>query len=744
MRVSVFHLCLLMFTIALCCGCSVSSTAPEPAALEQPSGELPALGQLDATHTAAFIEGQYIPVVFPTWEQYTSVDGADLHFTPPAGELGYAIYRVEPPWGVLQSVHATGSDPLWLAVADFGAGRWVFSEFLEDETADLDLTKLLNPYSPEGYLYTAVICNGSDEGWLRSLSIIFDNLAEELSDWGLTATADDSGITLNWNELPVDGYIVLRSVLAEDAAPYEVGRVDELHSGGNSFSESVPQDGSGRWVPENRDNGTPEDPADDFPALAPAVQYHYRLIPVLHGARGPESPEASATVGWGERRTERRAWPDTTNQTLMFGAWIDGTLLTDAQRDWCANNLVGAVNLQLADVDYIRGSNPDFIALNDSYALMTSAYAQSGFMRTIHDPDLDTNFWPQYYGFETDRDGAYPYLDRHEDWFIHDPDSTLPGQRVEAWSEQYWLDLDSAYSQYSGASQLERLGEDCSDGWIAYGCTSLMAYSELFWQPGAAKLYDYLLPRVDSYLATVSASFAEHPLQPYLIADAWIGIDNMADGEQPAYPTLDYSATDGVISRFIEGYQPDDTGANDIWGFTTYLAPNIFTWQQAGQAVILIDDNVLYPTYAGEAQFMAAYCCYLLLRNDKTYYYYTNCRVGEALPYWYPVYSWDSGAPLDAQPQSMEDLQVVEDGYPGLYWERRFENGTVLVIPDGATAYEDPALGVDYEWLYCEGGGLVAPDGSVSGTTEWLPCEGGLHPGYSINGPTVKIIREKP
>ena len=465
-----------------------------------PAQQLPLISALDALHNAAALQGYQITVIEPTGQQYTSVDGASLVFAPPAAALGYAVYKVDPPFGDVLELSAAGEGPLSLLAADYGAGNWVIEPF-DNGAAAIDLTQLVDPYSPEGYFYAAVVCPPAESGRLDMLRLDYDDLSEQFADWGLEAVADAAGITLSWNELPADGYRVLRSVLAADEAPYEVGFVAEAHSGGNSFRETVPEDGGGSWVPQNMDNGTPDETGDDFPSLAPAVDYYYRLIPVLRRKSGPQSPEASAIVPWGERRTARPTWPDTTTQTRMFGFSIDGELLTDAQRQWCANNLVGATGLRQADLEVIRAVNPDFIALNNTYAFLAGSRNHSSFNGEVYKGESGIYYYPLYYGAESDTDGVYPYIDRHEDWFLHDPASTILNQRIETWTARFWLDLDSAYSAYSGAGLLELLGETGSDGWIADSCTALnYSSSQFYLQYAVATQYQYLLPRLGSYL----------------------------------------------------------------------------------------------------------------------------------------------------------------------------------------------------------------------------------------------------
>ena len=58
------------------------------------------------------------------------------------------------------------------------------------------------------------------------------------------------------------------------------------------------------------DHGTPEDPSDDYPAVAPEVDYYYRLVPMIGSCKGPSSPLIHDRVSWGDRRLLSRDLPD--------------------------------------------------------------------------------------------------------------------------------------------------------------------------------------------------------------------------------------------------------------------------------------------------------------------------------------------------------------------------------------------------------------------------------------------------
>lgn len=728
----VAHFVLLGAIILLSACSSLSQTRPVPSSQLEPNAPaqrdaLPPLSELDALRGAVAIQGQNIPVTEPTWQQYTAVDGASLLFTPPADALGYAIYRVQPPWGDLLRFAAMGEGPLWLAVADYGAQRWVLAEFVEG-TAQIDLTQLINPLSPEGYLYSAVLCNGGDTGRLDTLTLDYDDLSGELGDWGLTAVADEHGITLTWNEQPVDGYRILRSTLAGDEAPYVVGTVTEQHAGGNTFRETVPEDGSGRWVPANNDNGTPADTTDDFPTLAPALDYYYRIAPVIDGAAGPQSPEVTATVPWGERNTAHRQWPDTTNQSGFFGSMIDGRQMTEAQYKWVGEHLVGGMSLLQSELDGIRKYNPDFIGLNTQFAFFSSPTYQT-FDNTRWLPGED---WPTFnalpYGEEQDADGAYPYISGHEDWYCHTPAELLPANRVITTADLSWMDLDSQWPQYFSNSSLELLGEDCYDGWLLDSFT--IRYSQPW--PGGLQSFDdllgYLRPRAEALTATLAQSYSAHPRAPWVVADMVYGY-NLDSYPYDGSDLYDLSDCDAVwLSQYMKVGEDFATGY-----FLTYAGPNILRWQNQGLPVILTSRDVNGSW---------AYCTYLLVRGSHTYFEAKPLEFRPGALYYYSVYSYDPGPPLDPAPQAMDDLRVVSPLNPEIYWfQRDFANCSVLLVPEGMFADKDPNDGIYYEQLddrdYCK----VDAQGNVDNEQTWTPVSG--IPGYSLSEGAY-IIRERP
>lgn len=706
---------------------------PELESTNSQAGGLPELSALDRVRGPAAVEDSRVPVTEPIAQLHTQVSGENLVFLPTAQEYAYAVYRIERP-GTPLALRGIGAGPLWLLVADYGTETWEITPF-EDGQAEFDLTELGNPLSPEGYTYVAVVCIAGCVGFLESLTLEYDNL-----DWGLAVSVDEHSITLDWNELEAEGYRVYRSTLSDDSAPYLVGTTIEEHNGGNTFTEYVNEDPSGRWVAASADNGTPDDTTDDFPTIAPAVDYYYRLEADVPGLNYPPSPEVRAKVPWGGRYTTRRIWPDTTSESLLFGRMIDGGYLSEAQLQWCGENLVGSAGLLQSEVDAIRAYNPDFIALGANYSIFAAPERQCDWAWRHEDGLHSLTRMYLLYGDTEDLDGNYPYVDAHENWFIHHPDSELYHHRVEGqWSTEplYWMNLDSRWSDYLGPSMHEILGEDCFDGWQVDGSHGAIRLpsSDFIGVPGYQGVFDYLQPRLTALLGNVDQLAEAHPRHPYIIAGAYRGwgpYESAPDG----WAIMDYPSCDGVmVTSFM--YNDGISASENIHLFDLGEGDAILDLQNQGKMVFLQSYHPVSDTPYVQG---LEYCCYLLLRGPHTYFYYLPDYLWDdyfdfASPCWYPEFSWDSGAPLGDQPESLDDLLV---GGAHSYWRRDFENGFVLVVSYNFTASSDPEDLRSYEYLAFEGGGMVDADGNTSGTATWTPLPG---PGFEIEGPAACILR---
>lgn len=686
---------------------------------------LPGLSGLDGIHAALAVQDHEIPVTEPISQRHTQVSESSLEFIPPADELAYALYRIDPPGPPLK-LSAAGEGPLWLLVADYGVGKWIMEPFV-DGHAEIDLTALDSLFSPDGYMYNAVVCPAGEGGRLDAMTLEYDEL-----EWGLTISADEESTTLTWNELDVDSYEAYRSTLENDEAPYHVGTVIEEHTGGNSFTETVPEDGSGRWVPENNVNGTPDEPEDDFPTIAPAVEYYYRLVPVIDGHRYAPSPEVSAEVAWGDRWSGNRNWPDTTAQTRSIAVRLRPELMTEAQIEWMANHYAGALDITQAAADRIRAYNPDFIALGEQWASYAS---QSDHGSCYYIDEFN-------YGNEVDAAGDFPYIDRHEDWFIHADGSDVYHQRIYAAPQDpvaesgiYWLEPDGLHMEYLAANMLQFLGENHFDGCVL-GFTEPLPYSWDLIRPGEgdAGFADYWRPKVLNMLNCVTQLRAEHARAPFVLAGTHNFMFYGRDGE------MDYSPCDGiVVDTFLMTML-------DEWNFGSWRFPavmnNALAAQHEGQVLIL---NSPLPSADGwnwTYHRMTILACYLLLRDTHTYLYYNGARgENDAYPLWYPHCGVDTGAPLDPLAFAVDDyLTTDENGNP--YYRRDFENCSSIVILDGSKNIEFDPLETSIDYVTAHDCGLVDELGNAAGYWQWEPRQtsDGL---YSFN-PGGHIVRGLP
>jgi len=242
-------------------------------------------------------------------------------------------------------------------------------------------------------------------------------------------------------------------------------------------------------------------------------------------------------------------------------------------------------------------------------------------------------------------------------------------------------------------------------------------------------------------LAEIGAGCDAHFLDPYVFVEARFG-QTYRIGETPA--CMDYSGADGVcISLF--GDPTYDLGPMYI--FIESLGQYVLDWQNAGFATILQCNDTDWGR-SDMAGFLAKYCCYLLVRGPNTYFYARNgwgdFDVYHGEPCWYPMYTWESGAPLGPQPTSLDDLKVQSDDLDGnptdiWYYRRDFVNGSVVVVP--SMAYEHPDSGIAYEYLDIYGGGVVDEDGNKSGTAQWIKMSPISTPGFLFNEASTWIIR---
>lgn len=532
-----------------------------------------------------------------------------------------------------------------------------------------------------------------------------------------------STLTFSWNDVDADEYKVYRSTIPHDPAPFHVGTVSGT-SAELSFSETIPEDDEGRWVPLLNDNGTPDTPADDFPSIAPLVDYYYKVAPVVDGVEYPMSPETYRKLWWGSRWDGVRAWPDTTNQTRSFAINLRPDLMTEAQIEWMADNYVGALDITQTAADRIRAYNPDFIALGEQWASYASPSMHGGYYA------IDEFV----YGDVVDPAGFWPYINRHESWFVHADGSDVYHQRSLVFPpsyalELYWLDVDGLHKKYLGANMLQFLGEDHFDGWLLGNAEPFSIWNPVFgdWETNA-QFYDYWRPKTLSMLEYVGAKCADHDRSPLVIAGVW-------DWWLYDEGEMDYSPCDGVfVEEFLMRWSQD--WATGSLRFPTVMN-NALEAQHDGKALIL---NSNLPAWGWVSDTMTILACYLLLRDEHTYLYYPGTS-GEnnAYPLWYPECGVDTGAPLDPLAVTVDDY-LTTDAFGTPYYRRDFENCSAIVTLSGSPELLFDAFSYNVDRVLVHDGGLVDADGTAAGYWEWVPQEplGGLYRfppgGYVVRG----------
>lgn len=167
--------CLTCVLLALFAACARPSNLPDQSAAWDPAA-LPSLARLDAMRGASSSQAP-IDVTTPLDESNTSPIGGNLGFAAPAGQIAYAVYRIQPPVDTVVSIAAGGADGLYLLVADYGTGHWTGASVLAGGLAIDSLSTLGNPLSPGGYVYCAVVAPPAVQGQLSSLALNYNGPA---------------------------------------------------------------------------------------------------------------------------------------------------------------------------------------------------------------------------------------------------------------------------------------------------------------------------------------------------------------------------------------------------------------------------------------------------------------------------------------------------------------------------------------------------------------------------------------
>lgn len=140
----------------LACAAPAQSPSPGPAGEPIDAG-VPSLASLDALHAASAVADCQIPATATYAERNTEIRPDGMLKFIPGEDTTFAIYQVDVADAELISLTHLGFGDFWLLAADFGRGCWVQPKIPGSPLGTLDLTKLIDGTSPEGYFYCAVV-----------------------------------------------------------------------------------------------------------------------------------------------------------------------------------------------------------------------------------------------------------------------------------------------------------------------------------------------------------------------------------------------------------------------------------------------------------------------------------------------------------------------------------------------------------------------------------------------------------
>lgn len=375
-----------------------------------------------------------------------------------------------------------------------------------------------------------------------------------------------------------------------------------------------------------------------------------------------------------------RVFPDTSTRIAVFADQLPNGM-TAAQRQFAVDHYDGTQKLTLAQSTPLRALDPSFLVLHYHLAMWQSAVGV--------DFIVDGSNWGN----------DFATVDMHDDWFWHEP----TGMRVASTIDGKWLmNVGSA-------------------GFGDYWATSIAAqtaagdYDGVFFDSASPALLPYEAQSPpDTRIAGTGArnnTFTELGGRSYTAAwSDWIGT---LDGRLAAqgipliantgafitgWDDSDYGRTAGFFS---EGFA-DPSFAPSDWQASTN---RILQLVAAGKIAIL--QNYLGAT-TDVARRLYYLANYLLVRGDRTYLFYFATSSLE----WYPEWNLDLGAATSTSPT------VAGYASSGVY-RRDFANGIVLVNPSGSPVTVN--LGATFQRVVPSGGGAVATDGTVTGTTSLVP-----------------------
>ena len=709
-------MCRALITAVLLLALSACAASATLAPVQVPASELPAPSTLDDLRGASAEQQVEVDITAPYVNQHTTVVEESLEFTSTASELAYAIYQIDASQGELLLSSSGYEGDLWLLAAEYGSGCWIWDEDHGEGIDVINLSEMEDYTSTGGFSYLAVVCPLGQTGRLDDLALLIDTE----DPFNLTATpypeAPPCGtIVLEWNSGLADSFELYRSTIPDDPAPYLVYAGDDELVGNNMWIEFAPPDvNDGTWLPAEDDNETPTEESDDFPRIAPEVDYYYHLVPYIGGEAQPCTDEVHTLLPWGDKRTTRRMLPSTRSDIHVFADQLIPGSMSLQQVQWCAENLVGTQKAFKSQADEFRAYNLDFMVLG--YHLGNGA----GNIGNIH-------------GMSWDPDADWPYVDAHDSWFLTITGSTQPEERIlqQNWN-WYVADPNSNWQHYLAANLLQMLGENHFDGWFVDSCHQPWNTDPAKWWPGqdtSQAMFAYFTPKLHAMLRTVTQTAQTHPLQPYIIPNAGSYITTLSDIK---YYGADW-ACDGIM---IEGHAhnaPSNYFSEEDW---ILQHDRILDHQANGLATILQTD--IFTLDTDDRLFVLA--SYLLVRGEHTYINWLGDdgqdTINPSIGQWYPEFDidedegfpWDQ--PVGPDPTTMADL-YRED--LDLY-RRSYTSGFVIVNPS------DTAVVFDTQYhmlrLTVTGGGNVTAAGEKQGFYDWE----GINGEYTMDPHTAMVI----
>lgn len=734
----------LVFVVVTACACTSADPARDPVVggsvtPDQPQ-PLPAAADLDAARGAAIAASGDLDVTIPFLSQHASSSERSLLLFAPQDEMAYAVLRIAPPPGIPQRITASALGPVWVGLADYVRGQWDFRQPVEGlATFELDPDA---SFSPGGWLYLAVVCPAGGTGRLDAAALTW----EDEIDWNFEINSTDKYTRVAWRDVPFRRFGVLRSMVRFDPAPYLIAVVDEPYAVGKyKFYDCVNEDAAGVWVPAINDNGTPEDLTDDFPFVAPEINYYYSIVALYGDNWGARTLDYIARIPWGTRSKRRNSPPSSDGWSRFFANNYDLSELTDAQVQFTTSKCFGALDVTKDEVERFRQFNEDFLASNGQSLLVAS-------------PSYDLFGQRMIYGDYVDPDGDWPYIDRHPDWFFHAANSydvdLLVGVRWPSYStypnNRYGLLLEianpgallrSTYGDYLASSVVSLVGESAFDGVIVYNAEpnfEFYPYPDIFeddeYPYGPTSYFSKDFYDFGKQLSRV-AGLA--PRRPKTIAE----VNFFGDFDQQADPEsgLDYRSFDALHVSSFAFRTLTWSLRMDAEGWVNQLN-NILYWQPE-VAVYLSTSGSMYLMDAKER--LMYFGSYLLVRDSHTYLGSNTIRIfSQVSPCWYPEFNWNSGDALTGSDGTLQSLCLGPDYRWG--YRRDFENGIVVLCPDDSgeittTTELEPG---PYEYMVLEGTGAVEPNGTQTSTMSWEPLNDGEPiDSFSFDGGGCYIIR---